>query len=60
MNYENQRRTNRHYRPSQSFPDVLSGIIVLAAVGILLGAMIATYKTFGHGGATDARSSFSR
>jgi hypothetical protein len=46
---DRQRRTNRHYRPSQSFPDVLSGIIVLAAIAILLGAMIATYKTFGHG-----------
>jgi hypothetical protein len=46
---DRQRRTNRHYRPSQSFPDVLSGIIVPAAIAILLGAMIATYKTFGHG-----------
>ena len=46
---DRQRRTNCHYRPSQSFPDVLSGIIVLAAIAILLGAMIATYKTFGHG-----------
>ena len=35
---DRQRRTNRHYRPSQSFPDVLSGIIVLAAIAILLGA----------------------
>jgi len=49
MAYDQQRKTNRHYRPSQSFPDVLSGVIVLAAIGLLLGAMIATYKTFGHG-----------
>jgi hypothetical protein len=49
MAYDQQRKTNRHYRPSQSFPDVLSGVIVLAAIGMLLGAMIMTYKTFGHG-----------
>jgi hypothetical protein len=49
MAYDQRPKTNRHYRPSQSFPDVLSGVIVLAAIAILLGAMIATYKTFGHG-----------
>jgi hypothetical protein len=49
MAYEQRPKPTRHYRPSQSFPDVLSGLIVLAAIGLLLGAMIATYKTFGHG-----------
>ena len=43
------RRTNRHYRPQQSFPDVLSAIIVIGAIAALAGAMIATYRTFGHG-----------
>lgn len=60
MHYDDQRRTNRHYRPSQSFPDILSGIIVLAAIGLLLGAMIATYKTFGHGGTSEPRAGFNR
>jgi hypothetical protein len=29
MAYDQRPKTNRHYRPSQSFPDVLSGVIVL-------------------------------
>jgi hypothetical protein len=47
--YQQNRRTNRHYRPQQSFPDVLSAIIVLGAIALLAGAMVATYRTFGHG-----------